>query len=69
MATESRASDLDVSDTEWHSPTVTLSRLAADAEGDEYLADINFGDGVNNADTAQDGIERVIALPATAAIT
>ena len=42
---DSRASDSEGTDSEWHSTSVAASHLPPAAEADEDLADFNFGDG------------------------
>ena len=41
----SRTTEIEGSDTEWHSTNATVSRLPPAAEADEDLADFKFGDG------------------------
>ena len=40
----SRTTDIEGSDTAWHSTNVTVSPLPPAAEADDDLADVNFGD-------------------------
>ena len=53
-ATDSTESDTDASDMEWHSTTVSMSRLSPAAEADIALADLKIGDGANTHAASHD---------------